>query len=392
MRIGVDASCWSNQRGFGRFTREILRAVVRQDTENEYVFVVDQQTAPKCDFPAGTTRIVVATSCAPSTAASAQSRRGLVDILQMSHAVARGKFDLFFFPAVYSYFPVYPKPKLIVTFHDAIAERHPQLIFSSRTSRCLWSLKAWFAQRQADLIVTVSDFSRSCLVKQWNLNPERVRVIQEAAAPIFKPDKAPERLDDILCELGVPPSLPYLMHVGGLSPHKNLEFLIDVFAEVLAKPEHSLTRLLLVGDYVGDGFYSSLDSIRERIERRQVSSQVILTGYVSDSDLVHLYNGALALMYPSYEEGFGLPALEAMSCGLPVIASRAGSLPEVIGAAGLFFEPGNRRELRARIEAILDDAVLRSNLRKKSLERAREFSWTASAAHLIEIFHSVYET
>ena len=132
-------------------------------------------------------------------------------------------------------------------------------------------------------------------------------MIQEAAAPIFKPDKAPERLDDILCELGVSPPLPYLMHVGGLSPHKNLEFLIDVFADVLAKPEHSLLRLLLVGDYAGDGFYSSLDSIRERIERRQVSSQVILTGYVSDSDLVHLYNGALALMYPSYEEGFGLP-------------------------------------------------------------------------------------
>ena len=254
--------------------------------------------------------------------------------------------------------------------YDTIAERHPQLIFSSRTSRCLWSLKAWSAQRQADLIVTVSDFAHSCLVKQWNLNPEKVRVIQEAAAPIFKPDKAPERLDDILCELGVSPPLPYLMHVGGLSPHKNLEFLIDVFADVLAKPEHSLLRLLLVGDYAGDGFYSSLDSIRERIERRQVSSQVILTGYVSDSDLVHLYNGALALMYLSYEEGFGLPAVEAMSCGLPVIASRAGSLPEVIEAAGLFFEPGNRRELRARIEAILDDAVLRSNLGKKSLERS----------------------
>lgn len=390
MRIGVDASCWNNKRGFGRFTREILRAVLRQDTENEYLFLVDQQTEPGCEFPAQATPIVVATSSAASSAASAEGRRSLVDILRMSRAAAGGRFDLFFFPAVYSYFPLYPKSKLVVTFHDAIAERHPNLIFPSRTSRCFWGLKTWLARRQADLIVTVSDFARRSLIKQWNLDPERVQVIQEGASSVFKPNGDSERLARILGRLGLPSDAPYLLHVGGLSPHKNLEFLIDVFAEIVAAPKHSPTKLLLVGDCSGDNFYSSVDSVRERIDRLQMASQVILTGYMSDSDLACLYNGALALVFPSLEEGFGLPAVEAMSCGLPVIASKAGSLPEVVGTAGLFFEPGKPRELRARIEAILDQADLRSQLSRKSLKRSGDFSWTRAAADLIEIFHSMH--
>ena len=388
MKIGVDASCWANQRGFGRYTRELLSALVDLDRDNEYVFLIDQHARPLVDFPDGVTPLVVPSRGAATSSAAASGYRPVSDILRMT-AATRGGFDLFFYPAVYSFFPMIPGPKCIVTFHDAIAERHPSLTFPNERARLFWKAKSWLARRQADLVLTVSEYSKQSLIQQWNLDPTRVRAVLEAPSAEFRPVRDTAALTHVLGKFDMRPGAPYFIYVGGISPHKNLSFLIDVFCRVADEPRFSDTRLLLVGDYKEDVFLSSFPALSRLVEQRGQGSRVVFAGRVQDADLVHLYCGAAALVFPSLDEGFGLPAVEAMACGTPVVVSRAGALPEVVGDAGLYFDPRDDAELEGVLVRVLDDSDLRRDLSQRSLRRAAEFSWTRTASSLLDIFHQV---
>lgn len=388
MNIGVDASCWTNQRGFGRYTRELLTALVELDSHNRYVFLIDEQSRAVSDLPARAIPLVVPTRHAATSAAAAAGYRPVMDILRMTRAT-RGHFDLFFYPAVYSYFPLIPGPRCIVTFHDAIANKHPELTFPNRRARLFWNAKCWLARRQADLILTVSEYARTSVIDQWNLDPRRVRAVLEAPSDVFRPVRDEAMLTLLLGRFGLGPQTPYLIYVGGISPHKNLERLVDVFCRILKQPRFSETRLLLVGGYSSDVFHSSFETLSRLIQRRGQQSRVIFTGYVPDEDLVHLYNGALALVFPSLEEGFGLPAVEAMACGIPVVVSNTGALPEVVGDAGLCVDPRNGDELEQALVRVLDDAALRRDLSRRSLTRAAEFNWKQTAVKLLDIFREV---
>lgn len=389
MKIGVDASCWNQRRGFGRFTRELLRALLDVDTENEYTFLIDRPSEPLCDFPPRASRMAVPTSRAQISAASAHGYRTPADLWRMSRAAANGRFDLFFFPAVYSYFPLPPGPKCVVTFHDTIAERYPDLTFPNRRAWLFWRLKTWLACRQAHVVLTVSRHARDSLLRQWNLDPRRIRVVSEAPSPLFRPVQDPEMLSSVLARWGLSSTTPYLLYVGGISPHKNLDFLLRVFVRLVADPRFSQARLLLVGDYANDVFYSSFSDLQKTLTGLDPISSVIFTGYVSDEELLHLYNGALALVLPSLEEGFGLPVVEAMACGTPVLTSRAGSLPEVVGDAGLFFDARNPKELEEALTAVLTDGALRVTLSSRARERAQQFSWTRAADIVKELFREL---
>lgn len=388
MNIGVDASCWANQRGFGRYTREILSALVEVDRNNHYTFLIDRHSRAGVDFPAGVTPVVVPTRYAASAAAAADGYRPVSDILRMTWAT-RQRFDVFFYPAVYSFFPIIPGPKCIVTFHDAIAERLPELTFPNERARLFWKAKSWLALQQATLVLTVSEYARTCLIQQWGLSPDRVRAVLEAPSAVFRPAHDRQMLAELLHRFDIPQDTPYFIYVGGISPHKNLKFLIDVFSRVTADPRFSNVRLLLVGDYKKDVFLSSFPSLSQALDHHAGASRVVFTGFIPDEELVHLYSGALALVFPSLDEGFGLPAVEAMACGLPVLASRAGSLPEIVGEAGVYFDPRNEAELADALSRILTDAPLRQDLSARSLTRASDFSWNRTATNLLEIFRQV---
>ena len=163
MRIGIDACCWSNQRGFGRFTRELVRHIVdhnRVDHRHEIVLVVDRHTASKWEPPQDVESLVVDTHHQPTRMANAQGQRSFRDLRRMGKAVAQGRFDVFFFPAVYSFFPIRRSIPTVVTFHDAIAENHPSLVFSNKRSRLAWWAKVRLALRQADQLLRMPRFSR----------------------------------------------------------------------------------------------------------------------------------------------------------------------------------------------------------------------------------------
>ena len=384
MRIGVDATCWSNPRGYGRFTKDLLTALLELDHSNEYVFITDSFTASSCEFPGNASKVIVPLSESPTQAASSAGRRSLGDMAKMSLAVSREQLDIFFYPSVYTYYPVFSSARKIVAIHDVIAEQYPELIFRNRRNRLFWNLKTSLAVRQADTILTVSQFSRQGIASHFGVNSDRIRVISEGSNSSFSPVNDEELLNTSLSKYGLTGKTRFILYVGGIAPHKNLGVLIQAFSALITKPRLGDIKLVLVGDYENDVFTMD-DDIRGKMNSPAFKSNMIFTGYIPDEDLNYLYNAAQVFVLPSFCEGFGLPALEAMSCGTAIIGSNTTSIPEVAGDAGLYFDPNNEAELTQHLQAILADDTLRGRLEKQSLERAATFSWQRSAQEMLEI-------
>lgn len=389
MRIGVDATCWGNKRGFGRFTTELLDALLEIDTTNEYLFFVDGGTANGHIVPANVKKIVASTQVPQVIAASADGRRSLMDLWAMSRQVFRHKVDVFFFPAVYSYFPIFNRTRIVVTVHDMIADHHPELIFPNAKSKLFWKLKQNAAIRQANLIATVSDYSKRQIVEYFNLPESRLRIISEAARSVFRILPADETMHDVLARCNLQPEEKFLLYVGGISPHKNLSKLITAFDRLIANPLHAHFKLVLVGDYKDDPFFSSYPELKRRVAELNLEDKVVFTGFISDEDLVCLYNAASLLVLPSLEEGFGLPAIEGMACGTPVAASNCGSFPEILGEAGYFFDPNDTQNIAEVIQRILEDGRLAKTMIEAGLIRANQFQWKKAAQNTLAIFEEV---
>jgi len=381
MRICIDGTCLANRRGFGRFARRLLDALSRQKTNHQFTVIVDRPSVEDVEIPGAFDRIVVDVAEAPSRAASARGRRRWRDMISMGHAVSRYGVDLMYFPSTYSFFPVWNVGKLVVTMHDTLPLTRPELVFPSLAGRLAWRLKETVAARLADRIVTVSEASRRAL-QAWSGWPHhRFRVITEGPDPIFRPRALDPAAEAALRKFGLAPDERYLLYVGGLSPHKNLLRLIEAFGQSAQND----TKLLLAGD-LEDVFHTHVPEIRAAIASRRLEERVILTGFVPDDDLVFLYSRAYALVQPSLLEGFGLPAVEAMACGTPVISSRAGSLPEVVGPAGVYFDPTDVDSMANTIRNLLSDDATRQELAAIAPRRAAKFSWDASARALLDCF------
>lgn len=384
MHIGVDANCWANRRGYGRFTRELLHAMLAVDRKNTYWFFLDSDTRQRVsDIPEGVQQVVVPTQRAAVEAASADGSRSPRDLWAMSEAVRRHRpiLDVFYFPSVYTFYPLRTNSPVVVSIHDTIPENFPNLVFASRKARLLWGLKVRWAIHQAKMILTGTQAARSALIEHFGIPNELVRIVPDAASAVFRPLNGSPDTREILVQHGIDPEKRFVLYVGGISPHKNLATLLEAFALLADAGATAMdcVKLVVVGDYRGDVFLSSYESLQRRIADLGLAQRVIFTGFVPDDVLVHLYNAADIMVLPSFDEGFGLPAVEAMACGTPVVASRAGALPEVVSDAGVFFDPHSPRELQECLEVLMRDDAKRLELGRRGLIRARDFSWERSA-------------
>jgi glycosyltransferase involved in cell wall biosynthesis len=372
MRVGIDGACWTNRRGYGRFLRELLAEVAAIDSANDYTVFFDR-AVPE-DFALGRRfrPVAAGTSSEVGETAHAEGHRPLGDLWRMSRAVARERLDLFFFPSVYSYFPLLRRVRMVLGVHDTIADRNPQFAFAARRQEIFWRVKVRLALAQADTVLTVSEYSKRAIQKDLHVPAARIRVIGEGAASCFRKLEEPGA------------SEPYLLYAGGISPNKNLATLIRAFAR-LPQSRCGL-KLVLAGDYRSDGFKSCYGELRELVSALDVESSVVFPGFVPDDDLCRLYNGARAFVMPSYDEGFGLPALEAMTCGAPVIVSRGHALEELVSGAGLLVDPQDEAGLAQAMGRILTDGELARELSRRSVERASEFSWKTAASKLLAVF------
>ena len=377
MKIGVDVSTWIHQQGYGRCTRGLLGALLDLDHHNDYLLFLDSETAACAkDLPEGQRihRVVVKTSRAATQAASVEGHRSLFDLWSMSQAVCRrgNDLDLFFFPSVYTFFPLRAKTKVVVTIHDLIAGSYPQLVLPFWKSRFFWRLKIQYALRKANLIITASEKAKKDILEKHDLDDKKVKVIPLGVSKIFRP-------------LSIPPG-PFILYVGNFSPHKNLTTLLQAYHRLLTKDGFLDIKLVIIGDFKNNGSLTNYNRLQREIGKRGLTQQVVFTGHLPDEKLIQFYNSAVLLVSPSLDEGFGLPGLEGMACGTPVVASRAGALPEVMGEAAQFFDPHRPDELAERMEEILRSEPLRSEMRRRGLERARKFSWELSARSLLSLF------
>ena len=381
LRVGVDATGWTNRRGYGRFARGLLGALARIDADNRYTFFVDR--ADVCDsLPAGVEPCVVPVRVPAALAASADGYRSLADLYRMSRALADRRLDVLFFPSLHTYVPVVSRARKIVAIHDVIPESFPDLALGGRRARLFWTCKGAAARRQADTIVAVSEHARREILRRWQVDPRRVAVIGEAADPIFRPMDAP-RPSERLGSLAWNGNDRGIVFVGGFSPHKNVDRLIDAFAAVAAsRPD---LRLLLVGELESETFTSCLGALRAQVERSPARDRIVFTGYLSDGDLAVLLNLATVLVLPSMMEGFGLPAVEAAACGGPVIATTRSPLPELLGKGGLYVHPHDRTDLERALTRVLDSADQRARMRAAAIEAASRLTWESAARSMLEV-------
>jgi glycosyltransferase involved in cell wall biosynthesis len=376
VHVAIEASTWVNPRGYGRFTREFTRALLRAPSPHTFTLVVDSGAAAAADLP-DAPRIVARTSEAVVAAAGANGARSVPDLLRMGAALSRRRFDAVVFPTLYSFVPVLSRAHVTVVVHDAMAETLPEMVLGSARARLLWKAKTWLACRRATTLATVSEASGVEIRRRLPLPPGTdLLVLTEGTDPVFTAtaglaDRAErDRLvggDD-----------PYVLYVGGLSPHKRVAALVRAFGRLAAKPQHARLKLVLAGPGNIDSFRSDDDRMGAALEALgETASRVVRTGFVPDSALAALYRGAACVVLPSIVEGFGLPALEAMACGAPTLVARTPALQEVCADAVAYFDDIER--LADELAQLLNDDVRRTQLRTLGPRRSRDFSWDEAA-------------
>ncbi|MBK6721047.1 MAG: glycosyltransferase family 4 protein [Sphingomonadales bacterium] len=376
LRVGVDAATWANDRGFGRFTRELMKALIARDERIEYTFVFDRP--PQEAMPVGAKVLSAATRRALNESHEGDSSRSMLDLLRMAWAVRKANFDVFFFPAVYSYFPILGRMPCVVCYHDCTAERLPQYLFPKPINHRLWQLKTALALRQTTRAMTVTETSANDIERILKVPRSHIDVVTEGADPAFRVHPQIVGIE-ARAEFGVKDGEDLLVTLGGMNAHKNILGLLHAMPQILAKRPQ--VRLIIVGDTSGRGFWDNVPELMAYVAAHPPLEQhVQFSGYLDDDAVVRLLNGATALVFPSLWEGFGLPAVEAMQCGVPVLASNRGSLPEVVGDAGLFFEPEDPTDIARTVLMFLEDQSLRVRLGKTALTRAADFSWERAAA------------
>ena len=379
MRIGIDVTCWANARGYGRFARELVSEMVALAPEDEFVCFADDRAAELFDLRGSNVRLVrVGQRVSPTEAAASDGSRSPADMLRLTRAVWRERLSVFFSPSVYTYFPLPPGLRAVVTVHDAIADRFPELTLPSWRARMFWRAKVSLALAQARLVLTVSDFAAREIADVLRVSPARIRVAVEAPAAAYRPSECPADVTRLAARVGLPAGARWLAYVGGFNPHKHVDVIVRAHAEVArdaADPPH----LLLVGATDGDVFHGAQARIHAAIGEEGTGHLVHWAGFVPDEDLRHLLTGAVALLLPSECEGFGLPAVEAAACGVPVIATTQSPLPELLDGGGIFVQPRDRAALVAALRALLGDEPARRAMGDRARERAALLTWTRGA-------------
>ena len=387
MKIGVDATTWQNTRGYGRFARALLSSLVRLDEGNQYTFFIDSNEGVSAIPPQAKIQMVSASK--PTTvSASSGGARSLSDILRMSKALSTPGFDVLIFPTVYSYVPVISRAKKIVMIYDVIAEKYPDLTTPSRRGRAFWKVKVALGRRQADAIVTISEYSRNGIAEIFLIPPERIYIVNGASDPIFQVLDQPEWTPHLV-SLGIPTTGRLITYVGGFGPHKNLSALVAVFAKLAVSKEYSDARLVMVGEFQQEVFYSEIGEIRRQIEELGVGDLVTFTGYLPDEELVILLNRSTVLTLPSLIEGLGLPALEAAACGCPVVATAESPLPEMLGDGGIYINPNKANDLEEAIKRVLDSTEQRIKMREAGIAATGALSWDEAARQMMSIMGEV---
>ncbi|MCO6450192.1 MAG: glycosyltransferase family 4 protein [Caldilineales bacterium] len=365
MRIGIDARILHHRTaGISWYTRRLLHALSLIDSENEYVLLQHRRDLEPIVHAPNFRRVAL---YAPvhhrfeQLPLSAETRRLGLDMIHSPD----------FIPPLRNRIPA------VITVHDLAFIRFPNFV-TKESARYYGQTE--LAVRRANRIIAVSNATRVDLVTMLGAPEAKINVIHEAADPLYQPIP-PAEAQATLSEAGIDVPDSFILFVGTIEPRKNLGALLRAY-QLLRRNYDVAQPLVLVG---AEGWLHQ--DVHELVQSLELSDRVHFLGNVPDNRYLRaLYNLASLLAHPAYYEGFGLPPLEAMACGTPVVCSNAGSLPEVVGDAALLVPPTEIESWAVSIHRLLADDALRNDLRRKGLARASTFSWEKAAVATLETY------
>ncbi|MBR1738225.1 MAG: glycosyltransferase family 4 protein [Firmicutes bacterium] len=280
------------------------------------------------------------------------------------------------------YVPPFVKGKKVTVFHDMVCFDHPETM--SLKTRIMLKISIKSSAKRADRIITVSEFSKRQTMKYLKVDEEKIDVMPNGVdLDIFRSDISGERKEGVKKKYGIEGE--YLLYLGMLEPRKNINGIIEGYIRLCKRMEDA-PKLVLAG---GKGWL--YESIFEKVKENNLEDKVIFTGYVDGEDIAAMMSAAKVFVFPSIYEGFGIPPLEAMACGTPVITSNNTSLPEVMGDCGILVDPYNYEEIADAMERVLTDEKLRKEMIEKGIERAKLFSWDNSAKIMMDCIERAAE-
>lgn len=372
MRIGINGRFLAAKRtGVQRAAYNLIRALVTVDRTNEYVLFTSEDQLRNPDWQFDNVKIV------PSRIREGESfRNHFWEQFTLPRLAKRYAVDILHSPANLA--PLFYRGRSVIHIHDLCFAVNPQ--WYSFSFRTLYNLVIPRLARRAAKVITNSNNSRNDLLQFFDLSADRVSQVYWAVDELFMQDTqskaTPEKASDWYLN-------DYILYVGSLEPRKNIGTLLEAYERLRVDNPHIKTKLVLIG-----GESPVFAEVRLKVKR--FKEDVLFKGFVNDHVLRDFYRNASLFVYPSLYEGFGLPPLEAMASGVPVVTTMTSSIPEVVGDAALMVSPYDTKQLAETMARALGDSELRETLKARGREQVRKFNWYRVARNTLAVFHEVY--
>jgi glycosyltransferase involved in cell wall biosynthesis len=367
MRVAIDARKL-HDFGIGTYTRNLLRHLARIDRESEYVLLCREAD------------LGIGAQLGPNfrTVLEPSPNYSIREQIHVPWVLRRERPDVFHAP--HYVLPPAARCRAVVTIHDCIHLMFPQYL-PNRTAYAYARALMWSAARQSHRILTVSEASKRDIIHFFGVPPEKIVVVHNAIDERFA--VAPRDEDVARVRERYQIESEFVLYVGNIKPHKNLVRLIESF-DLLRQRGFEHLKLLIIGDEI-----SKLPALRRAVHRHKLHKHVRFLGFQPDETLAVFYRLAAVFVFPSLCEGFGLPPLEAMASGTPVVTSNVSSMPEVTGDAAVLVDPYDVESIADGMRRVIESPALRQELRAKGIARARQFSWERSVARTRELYREV---
>jgi glycosyltransferase involved in cell wall biosynthesis len=366
MRIAFDARGinWYNGTGIGTYTENILKNLININKKD--FFHIYWNGGGYENYRRDNTDVVM----------TSKKHHGFFEEIYFPENLEKENIDIFHIPQNGIGYMNKIKNNVIVTIHDLIPYVMPETVGKGYLQRFLRELPAVVENSQG--ILTVSECSKNDIIKFFSVDENKVFVTPLAADAKYHPLDKEKCRQNIKNNYNIPGA--FVLYLGGFSPRKNVVSLIKAFTEIYDRLDKEYSLVLIGAGKDQECF------LKEFSDRQKIRSRIIFTGFVKENELPVFYNAAECFVYPSLYEGFGLPTLEAMSCGTPVIASGVSSIPEVVDGGGLLFNPQDEKNLTQTLLNLLSDEALKKELSLKAVSQSAKFSWEITSFKTLEAY------
>ena len=370
----IDArSVGSGQSGVGNYVIHLINGLDHVDRRNRYTLMVTKAQLAYLPDSLGDFEIFLVPFSNESHAFG-----DLWEFFLLPYSLRKLSVDLFHGPAFIA--PPFSKGfHSVATIHDLVAFYHPHTIPVKYALYMRFLIK--FMIRNVEKIITDTEFIRDEIIETFHIDEQRVHAVPIAASDLFRPVSDKKRIEEVKRRYGI--TRHYFLHVGNIEPRKNLISLFKA-CDLVWENLHTDYQLVVVGKK-GWLYKDIFKTLRET----RIIEDVIFTNYVREEDIPVLYSGAEFFVFPSLYEGFGLPVLEAMRCGTPVITSHVSSMPEVAGDAAMYVDPHNVEDIAEKIITLAYNDDLKAHLRQKGFSQAARFTWENTARETLRVYESL---